>query len=131
MMGLAEKSSISVQSLKTQRVIADKCLVRVRYLDRLRGLIGTRVLEPGSGMYFPNCNSIHMWFMSIPIDVVFVKKVATRDGKEIVQVTSVHSDVQAWRILPVSDFRAKDVLELPVGTITKNEIKAGDELCLN
>lgn len=128
-MGSAEKSQISVQILKTQRVIADKCLVRVRYFDRLRGLIGTKVLEPGMGMYFPNCNSIHMWFMSIPIDVVFVKKIRTENGKEIVQVTSLHSNVAPWRLLPVSDFRAKDVLELPAGTISKNDLRAGDELC--
>lgn len=130
-MGSAEKASISIQILKTQRVIADKCLVRVRFFERLRGLIGTRMLRSGEGMYFPECNSIHMWFMSIPIDVVFVKKIRIENGKEIVQVSSVHENVKPWRLLPVSDFRAKDVLELPVGTISKNEIKVGMELCFD
>lgn len=131
MMGSAEKSSISVQSLKTQRVIADKCLVRVRFFDRLRGLIGTRVFEQGQGMYFPSCKSITMWFMSIPIDVVFVKKIRSQNGKEIAAVTSLHSNVKAWRFFPTSDFGADDVFELPAGTIALHKLEVGEELCLS
>jgi uncharacterized membrane protein (UPF0127 family) len=119
MMGSAEKSQISVQILKTQRVIADKCLVRVRYFDRLRGLIGTKVLEPGMGMYFPNCNSIHMWFMSIPIDVVFL-----RQGK----VCSVHENVKPWRMLPLRNGKASETLELANGTIRRCGLQPGDEV---
>ena len=113
---------VRVQILKTQAVIADECFVAESVLDRTRGLIGRRGFKPGQAMFFPRCNSIHMWFMGFPIDVVFM-----RGGR----VTSLHPGVKPWMVFPLLDLRAKDALELPAGTIQKFGISREDELCLS
>jgi len=122
---------IRVQSLKNQAVIADKCQVADRYFIRLRGLIGSRGLASGEGMYFPRNNSIHMWFMGFPIDVVFVQKTKGMGGDLRLRITSIHSSVRPWRVLPLTDFSATDTLELPAGTIARTGLQTGDELCIS
>lgn len=84
-------------------------------------------LEPGRGMLFPRCNDIHMWFMSIPIDVVFLQSVGPASGTRY-RVTSVHRQVPPWRFFPLRDGRASETLELPSGTIDRCSINVGDEL---
>ena len=122
------KRLFRVQTLINQELIADKCVEAVRYFDRLKGLIGRKAFEPGEAMYFPQCNDIHMWFMSIPIDVVFVDRSAQNGN---LQVVSVHENVRPWRALPLRDGRARDTIELPVGTIARHKIREGDQLCLS
>lgn len=120
---------IRLHSLKNREVIADKCYVAVRFLDRLKGLIGKNALEKGEGMLFPDCNNVHMWFMRIPIDVVFLRVEKGADGSMRRFVSSVRENVRPWRPLPVMDARAHDTLELPAGTVKRCEIAKGDELC--
>ena len=122
---VAEKH-VLIRSLKNQEVIADTCTVAVSYFDRLRGLIGRKKFVPGQGMYFPRCNNIHMWFMRITIDVVFVRSV---EGKWL--VSSVFASVRPWRFFPVLDLRASETLELPAGTIGRHAIAPGDEICIS
>src|SRR4051812_27897849 len=97
------KGYVSVLSLKNQSVIADKCFVANRFFARFKGLIGTSRLGPGEGMLLSPCNDIHMWFMSIPLDVVFVRKSAGEDSSKNWEVCSAHENVQPWKILPLRD----------------------------
>jgi uncharacterized membrane protein (UPF0127 family) len=136
-----------VTSLKNQKVIADKCHEAVSFFDRLRGLIGRTKFTPGEAMFFPRCNDIHMWFMRIPIDVVFVceenvagKSAAAAELKDrsyvepkvrILKVTRVCESAKPWRVLPFHDSRATETLELPVGTVERCEIRVGDEICIS
>lgn len=53
--------------------------------DRFKGLMGRKKLEDGEGMFFPNCSSIHCFFMKIPIDVVCLDKDYTVVGIETVE----------------------------------------------
>jgi uncharacterized membrane protein (UPF0127 family) len=115
-------SRVRLINLKDQRIISDQCYVAVSFLSRLRGWIGKTRAAPGEGILFPKCTSIHMWFMSIPIDVVFL-------GERRV-VTSVHRSVRPWKVLPLFDGRARDALELPAGSIDRLGIAPGDELCI-
>ncbi len=82
-------------------------------------------------MLFPKCNNIHMWFMRIPIDVLFVSPFQGNDGKTYWRVSSAHENVRPWRALPLMDLRASDALELPSGSIRRHGILAGDELCIS
>jgi uncharacterized membrane protein (UPF0127 family) len=100
-------------------------------LDRLRGLIGKSGLAQGQGMLFPRCNSIHMWFMRFPIDVVFLKIETSRDGKKTWRVSSVRESVRPWKLLPLTDWRASETLELPAGTVRSSALQAGDEVCIS
>jgi uncharacterized membrane protein (UPF0127 family) len=100
--------------------------VATRFFDRLRGLIGRKEFRPGEAMLFPACNDIHMWFMSIPIDVVFVRPV--REG--VYRITSTRANARPWRPLPLRDSKASETLELPLGTIERCGLSEGDELCI-
>jgi uncharacterized membrane protein (UPF0127 family) len=137
--------TVKIQSLRNSRWIAERCDVAESFLRRLQGLIGRTTLSPGQGLLLNPCNDIHMWMMSIPIDVVFIEKIANeeiRTGKihEIsnelpaspnFRVTSVRENLRPWKLLPTRDFRASQTLELPVGTIRRCEIQPGDELCIS
>ena len=120
-----------IQSLTNQALIADKCIEAKRFFDRLRGLIGKSSLGNCEGMLFPDCNNIHTWFMTISIEVVFIRKEVTAQGKRSWKVTSVHPGVRPWRILPLFDLHADDTIELPDGTIERCTLRAGDELCIS
>ena len=93
-----------------QLVIASHAEVADRFIPRLRGLIGKNRFESGEALLFPRCNSIHMWMMKIPIDVVFLKK-----RTDAWEVLSLHPHLKPWKLLPVGNLKADDVLELPVG----------------
>ena len=119
--------SIQVVSLKNQRVIADKCLVADRFFVRLRGLIGRSSLERTEGMWFPRCSSVHTLWMSMSIDVVFLRPSSTaRPGVWV--VSSVHSSVRPWRLLPLGDWRASEVLELSAGAAKEGDLSPGDDV---
>ena len=117
-----------IKTFKNQALIADKCLVAESFVSRLRGLIGRKQFAPGEAVLFPRCNDIHMWFMSIPIDVVFIRKEKRTDGGTSYVVASVREGLKPWRLLPVRDGSAQDTLELPAGTVGRIGLKPGDEL---
>ncbi|MBU6153039.1 MAG: DUF192 domain-containing protein [Bdellovibrionales bacterium] len=105
--------------------IASRAEVASSFAMRLRGLIGRTRFEAGEGLLFPRCNSVHMWMMSIPIDLVFLKKQSSEW-----MVLSIHRELRPWKLLPVGDFRADDALELPAGTIERSGLKSGEVLCI-
>ncbi len=107
-----------------QAMIAANAVVADLFFDRLKGLIGKKEFQAGEGMLFPKCNSIHMWMMSIPIDVLFLKKRNTEW-----EILSAYKNLKPWKILPVGSFGADDTLELPVGTIERLDLKKGEVLC--
>lgn len=51
--------------------MCERCRVADTFWLRLRGLMGRSSLEPGEGMLFERTGSIHMFFMRMPLDVVF------------------------------------------------------------
>lgn len=123
------KRIIKIKSLKNQALIADKCVVAESFPARLQGLIGKRNLAPGEAMLFPRCNDIHMWFMSIPIDVVFLNRAASVEGEERFVVSSVREGVRPWKLLPVMDLGASETLEMAAGSVAKFDLRPGDQLC--
>jgi len=121
--------SVRIHSLKNQAVIADKCHVADSFVSRFMGLMGKSGLEAGEGIWLRPCNSIHMWFMRFPIDVVFVRSEERTDGSVVMKVCSVHESVAPWRPFPIWDSKAREALELPAGTIRRVGVASGDELC--
>jgi uncharacterized membrane protein (UPF0127 family) len=126
---------VRVQSLKNNGFIADQCIVANRFWSRLKGLIGTSRLAPGEGLLLSPCNDIHMWFMSMPIDVVFIRRELSEDGTTEGGAThvvcSTHENLRPWKWLPVRNGKARETLELPIGTIQRLQITAGDKLCIS
>ncbi|MGE6487438.1 DUF192 domain-containing protein [Paenisporosarcina sp. NPDC076898] len=85
--------------------------------SRFKGLLFHRKPITEEGLLLKPCNSVHMFFMRFPIDVVFL------DSSN--KVVKGVSDLKPWRIVPpVSG--AHSALELPTGTIREREICVGD-----
>jgi uncharacterized protein len=53
---------------------------------KFRGLIGRSSLAAGDGLFFPGTNSIHMLFMRVPIDAVFVSAPRDDGSREVIRV---------------------------------------------
>jgi uncharacterized membrane protein (UPF0127 family) len=89
------------------------------FLSRFKGLMGVAHLPLGEGLHISPCNSVHTFFMKIPIDVLFL------DASQ--QVVDVMHAMAPWRVSRVY-FNAKSVLELPAGTADATGTKTGDTL---
>mgnify|MGYP001436972136 CR=1 FL=1 len=87
--------------------LADRARLARRFWPRLRGLMFVRNFEPGEGLVIVPCSSIHMLFMSFPIDAVFFD----REGR----VTHVARRVRPWLGLAWGRRGAWGVVELPAG----------------
>lgn len=87
-----------------------------RFSTRLKGLMFRKRPLQEEGLWIIPCNSVHMFFMSFPIDVVFIDQ----DQKVIKLVP----DLQPWKMtLPVKD--AHSAIELPAGSINLLRINEG------
>jgi uncharacterized protein len=86
---------------------------------RGKGLIGRQHLDAGEGLLIDPCGSIHCFFMSIPIDVIYL------DQEN--RVVGVDKELRPWRI--GGFYRgAQRVLELPAGMIEASGTAVGDRL---
>jgi uncharacterized membrane protein (UPF0127 family) len=94
---------------------------------KFMGLMGRRSLSPGSGLWLPDSNGIHMMFMRFPIDAVFLGRTGA-DGTR--PVLAARADLPVWRGLVPFVRGAKGVLELPIGTIDATRTIVGDSVSL-
>ena len=94
-------------------------LTKARGLKRLWGLIGSQELKEEEGLWFANCPSIHTFFMSFPIDVLFTdKKMA---------IVSLFENVKPWRII-FGGWRSRHAFEIKAGRLKSLKLKKGDLL---
>ncbi|MCC6138175.1 MAG: DUF192 domain-containing protein [Bdellovibrionaceae bacterium] len=88
------------------------------FKHRLFGLIGKREMND-YGMLFPNCNWIHTFFMSIPIDVIYVDKK--------MKIKKIDHELKPWRFaMPV--LNASSVIEIASGKANELKLQVGEEL---
>jgi uncharacterized protein len=90
---------------------------------KFMGLMGRPWLAPGTGLWLPDSNGVHMMFMRFPIDVVFVGR-ADADGTR--PVVAIHRGLKAWTGLVPFVRGAHGVLELAVGAIDASGTEVGD-----
>ena len=110
---------IKVLNKTREKVLASHADQATSFGSRFMGLMGKKDLPFGAGLHIAPCNSIHTFFMKIPIDAVFL-------DKEL-KVVKVCSAMVPWRISSVV-FRAHSVLELPSGTSFASGTVEGDQL---
>ena len=91
------------------------------------GLMGRRTLAPGRGLWLPDSNGIHMFFMRFPIDAVFVGR---RDASGAARVVGLAAELRPWTGLVPFIRGAHGCLELPTGTIAASATALGDEVRL-
>ena len=89
--------------------------------QRFMGLMGKRELAADAGLCLRPCSSIHMFFMRIAVDAVFLDK----DGV----VVRIYPSLRPWRVTRVVR-KAKSCIELPAGTLAAAGVKVGDRLTL-
>jgi len=123
---ILDKKTISVIKYSDQTIIATRCKVANSFFSRLQGLIGKKILQTGEGLWITRCKEIHMWWMKIPIDVIFLKKYRKlQHDRKYYEITSFHKNLKPWHLLPVRDSHASDTLELPVGSVERFELQKG------
>ncbi|MGI6685614.1 MAG: DUF192 domain-containing protein [Bacillota bacterium] len=102
----------------TGKIIGDKIKYAGSFFLRLKGLLFCKSLSPGEGLFLDPCSSVHSFGMKIIIDVVFLD--------EKFRVLKIVPQMKANQV--VSQKRARYVLELKEGTISKLGISVGDTL---
>jgi uncharacterized membrane protein (UPF0127 family) len=110
---------VHVANLTQGTAVADRCRVASSLRERTVGLLATPILGAGTGLLIERTQSIHMFFMRYPIDVVFVDKRR--------RVTRTVADLRPWRVVWWAR-GARDCLELPVGALAASRTVAGDQL---
>ena len=90
--------------------------------QRVRGLLGRDCLEDGQGLLFKNCASLHTFFMTFPIDIIY----ADRKGK----VLKVAPGVKPFKFV-AAPMRAFYAIELPEGAIERSGTRVGDMLAFD
>ena len=83
---------------------------------RRKGLLGRDGLEQGGGLWISPCESVHTYFMRVPIDLVYL------DRKN--RIRKVRHSVGAWRLSAC--FSAHSILELPAGAAREARTEPGD-----
>jgi uncharacterized membrane protein (UPF0127 family) len=91
------------------------------------GLMGRPSLAPGAGLWLPDSNGIHMFFMRFPIDVVFLGRL---DAAGSARVVGLREWLPAWTGLVPFIRGAHGCLELPAGTLAATSTSLGDEVRL-
>jgi protein-S-isoprenylcysteine O-methyltransferase Ste14/uncharacterized membrane protein (UPF0127 family) len=102
-------------------VLAERLRPAHTHWTRLRGLLGTRSLPVGDGLWIRPCRSVHMFGMRYAIDVVFL------DAAHRVLLTV--EGLAPGRVSPRVK-EAASVLELPTGTVARTGIAPGTQLAI-
>ena len=110
-----------VENVTRGTLLGDRIRVASSMADRTVGLLRTRSLEAGEGLWIERSPSIHMFFMRFAIDAVFV----AADGR----VTKVVENLKPWRVVWWAR-GARDCLELPVGAVAASGTQVGDHVRL-
>ena len=108
-----------VTNVTRDRVLATRAVRAEGFWDRFRGLMMRRELPMGEGLHLVPCDSIHTFFMRIPIDVLFLDA----EGR----VLRLYEALPPWRTTLPSR-ACKSVLELPIGTLRGSGTEVGDLL---
>src|SRR2546427_311142 len=102
-------------------VLAERLRLAHTHWARLRGLLGTKRLDPGHGLWLRPCRQIHMFGMRYAVDAVFLD--------EHQRVVRSLSELSPWRVSPrVAD--AESVLELPAGTVARTRLAKGAQVVI-
>lgn len=112
---------IRILNLTRGTLIADRGELAGTFWARGRGLIGRDSLPAGYALVIHPEWSIHMFFMRIPIDVLFV-------GQDD-RVVGLRESLPPWHpFAGVAPWRGHYVVELPAGVVRSSGTALGDRL---
>ncbi len=101
-----------------QTQLASRLRLAVTFLQRFKGLLGTKSLPEGEALLIRPCSSVHTLGMNYPIDVFFM----TAEDRVLKIAASIPPGraAMAWG--------GCYVLELPAGIALKTGTTVGDQL---
>ncbi len=103
-------------NMNKKTVISKKPLYAVNFFVRGRGMIW-RTFGEFDSMVFRGCSSIHMLFMRMPLDIIYLDN----DNK----ICKLSEGLKPWCFFDGSRV-ARAVIELPVGVIKLAKCEIGD-----
>lgn len=98
-------------------LLAGEVRVASNFFSRLKGLLGTASLAPGTGIFITPCSQIHMFGMKYSIDVVFLDKNNT--------VVGLAENIGPGKVSRTF-IKARGCLEIPAGTASDTSTEVGD-----
>jgi hypothetical protein len=119
---------VAARNLTRSTVLAERVEIAASLWAKFMGLMGRARLPAGDGLWLPSSNGIHMFFMRIPIDAVFLARPGAGGGRRVV---SVHRGLRPWLGIVPLVRGADGCLELPAGTIDATATAPGDTVQLD
>jgi len=111
-----EKPNSAAINITRGVALATELEIATSFATRSKGLLGRSGLPRDRGMLIDPCSSVHTWFMSFPIDIVFL------DNKN--RVVGLKRNLKPFRM--AWSWRGAKTLELPVGVIASTRTLLGD-----
>ena len=109
-----------VQNVSRNGVDLGSCIgIANTFWARLKGLLGAPPLHPGEGLLLDPCQAVHMFGMKQALDVAFLGPAG--------QVVAVYHDLRPGQRSKYHR-KARQALELPVGTLEETDTRVGDLL---
>ena len=108
-----------ISNLTRKTVIASHVEIAQNPLQRMRGLLGSNDFPQGRALIITHCQSIHMFFMKFPIDVIFCDKQNKVVGRCM--------GINPFCLSPIF-FKASYAIELPAGSIAASKTQIGDQI---
>ncbi|RTE11207.1 DUF192 domain-containing protein [Paenibacillus whitsoniae] len=100
-------------------ILADQVQFADTFMSRFKGWMGKTEIFEGEALVIEPCNSIHTFFMKLPIDVIFLNKkneiVFYQEGMRPYKISSIISDAQK-------------VIELRIGKIHESKLRYKDSI---
>ena len=112
-------SQVRIVNTSRDVVLAERCPVARTFRQRNIGLLRTPLAALGDGLLIERSPSIHMFFMSYPIDAIFLDRAG--------RVVRVAADLKPWRVVAWAP-GARDCYEAPPGTAARTQTRVGDHL---
>ena len=104
--------------MRTQEAVAESLEIADTPFKRVKGLLGRSSLPQGAGLWIEPCASIHMFFMSFAIDVIYLNQ-----DRHVVKLVP---GLKPWRCSMA--WGSRSVVELPAGALERLDIQEGDLL---
>ena len=120
-MSFVRNEMYRARDTETGAVIAERLRPAHTHWTRLKGLLGTRTLSAGDGLWLKPCRQVHMIGMRYAIDVLFLD-----DAHHVLLAIE---GLAPGKISPkVRD--ATSVLELPEGTLARIGVRTGARILI-
>lgn len=110
---------IEIVNVSKDRIISSRALLASTFFSRLKGLLGRNKLEENEALCIKPCKSVHTYFMSFPIDVIFVNSENT--------VCNIIENLKPFKITSYYK-EAEYVLEMAAFEGQRKNIQIGDRI---